>query len=66
MSEPTMEQLERTALALGFPILPEALRPSYYEEALRNLHKIVQEVANGDEEAGRRLAMLREAFAREI
>jgi hypothetical protein len=64
VSEPTLEQLENTALALGLPILSEGLRPPYYEESLRNLHAIAQKAMDGDEEAAKKLARLQAMFGR--
>jgi hypothetical protein len=64
MSEPTLEQLENTCLALGLPLLPEGLRPPYYEESLRNLHRIAQKALDGDEEAAKSLIHLKERFGR--
>jgi hypothetical protein len=61
-NEPTLEQLERTALLLGFPLLPEGLRPPYYEESLRNLHRLVQQSIDGDEQASHTLALLKARF----
>lgn len=59
---PTLEQCENVAVALGFPILIEGLRPSYYEESMRNLHKLIQRTALGDMDAAAALARLRAAF----
>jgi hypothetical protein len=50
---------------LGFPLLPESLRPPYYESALRNLHKIISDALTGDEKAAEKLAILRARFARD-
>jgi hypothetical protein len=63
-SEPTLEQLERAAEALGFPLLPESLRPPHYEESLRNLHAIISKAIAGDEEAGAKLVALQGMFGR--
>jgi len=60
---PTDEQLERVAIALGFPILIGKLRPPHYREALLNLHGLVQKTADGDAGAAQTLAFLRERFA---
>jgi hypothetical protein len=62
MSEPTMEQMERTMLALGLPILPPGLQPPHYRESLLNLHALVQRMADGDESAANTVASLQAAF----
>lgn len=61
---PTLEQCENVALALGFPILPEEMRPPYYLDSMRNLHSLVVRTLNGDEQAERSLATLKAAFGR--
>jgi len=64
MSEPTLEQLENTCLALGLPLLPKSLRPPYYEQSLRNLHRLAQKALDGDEEAAKSLTYLKKMFGR--
>ena len=62
MAEPTLEQCENVALAMGLPILPESLRPPYYEQSMRNLHAIVAKCALGDKEACDKLEVLKTMF----
>jgi hypothetical protein len=62
-AEATVEQLERTWAVMGLPLLPEPYRPPYYEESLRNFHRIVQLAAMGDLQSAQTLAMLRERFS---
>ena len=59
---PTLEQCERAAVALGFPILAPGLQPPYYEESMRHLHALIQKSINGDEQAAKTLHHLRERF----
>lgn len=60
--KPTLEQCETVAVALGFPILSEGLRPPYYAESMLNLHRLVQRMADGDDVAARTLGTLQAAF----
>ena len=64
--EPTLEQLENLALALGFPVLPCELQPPHYQEALRNLHRMTKRAVDGDQEAAASLITLREQFAKPL
>jgi len=63
VQELTLEQLENVAALLGLPILPAAFRPPHYRESLLNLHRLVQRMLDGDEEAARTVAVLKAAFA---
>lgn len=65
LDEPTDEQLENVACALGLYTLASPLikRPPYWRESMLNLHALVQETAMGDEEAAQRLGFYLDAFA---
>lgn len=62
VAEPTLEQLENVALALGLPLLPESLRPPFYRESLLNLHGLYVRVLNGDARARAAVERIRYAF----
>ena len=62
-NEPTLEQCENVALALGFPLFSPLRHLPHYEQSLRNLHAIVTSAATGEPEANARLAAYRLAFA---
>jgi hypothetical protein len=63
---PTLEQLENTAVAMGFRSILMVRHLPHYEESLRNLHALVVRTLNGDDEAASRLAMLKAAFGRNV
>lgn len=64
-AEPTDEQLENVALALGLPYLPPRMRPPYWRESMLNLHRLVQRALDGDAAAERTLAALLAVFGRD-
>lgn len=60
---PTLEQCENVALTLGFGSMLMLRSLPHYEESLRNLHALVQRVADGDEQSAAVLARMREAVS---
>lgn len=63
--EPTIEQMENVAVALGFESILHARRAPHYRESLLNLHRLVQRMLNGDQQAEATLERLRHAFGRQ-
>ncbi len=62
--EPSLEQCERLAVAMGLPILAEPLQPPTYRESMLNLHALIQRTIDGDEQAAATLAALKARFGR--